>query len=367
MEQVSDHLMAFSVKQGHSDPEKGDDKPDVEQEERETPEEEPVEEQEPVRICFNRGHTSKVWSLAWSPDGMSIVSGSEDNTAQVWNGRTGKQIRLFRGHTACVTTVAWSPDGQWIASGGCDNIVFVWNARTGDIVTTYAQHTAWICNGLAWSPDGAWIASSSWDGTVHIWEAMTGKTRLCYNEHHGVVTSVAWSPNGTQVVSGGGYPECAIHVWNAATGQRSLLYKAHMQDDTGQRPALAEALGSDEEWVRGPSSLRSLAWSPDGRWIASVGLRNVFRVWNAQTGEDLIAKAQNRTVGSLAWSPDSTYVATGQRNGIDFWNIAAKKITVNYTSVSQYEVIALAWSPDRRAIATGVKSPRIGVWKVDIC
>lgn len=163
----------------------------------------------------------------------------------------------------------------------------------------------------------------------------------CYNEHQGVVTSVAWSPDGTQVVSGGGYPECAIHVWNATTGQRSLLYKAHMQDDTEQRPALAEVLERDDAWVRGPGSLRSLVWSPDGRWIASAGLRYVFRVWEAPTGEDLMAMAQNRTVGPLAWSPDSTYVATGQQNGIDFWDIAAKKITVNYPSVSHYPLTAL--------------------------
>lgn len=235
------------------------------------------------------------------------------------------------------------------------------------MVTAYTKQSAWIWNGLAWSPDSTYLASASWDGSVHIWEAMTGKTLIRYRDHRSIVTSVAWSPDGTRVVSGEGYPECAIHVWDAFTGKRCLLYKAHMQDKEDKRPILEEADTDAEVWQRGPSSLRSLAWSPDGKWIASAGLRNVFRVWNAQTGEDLIAEAQNRTNGPLVWSSDSTYVATGQQNGIDFWNIAAKKIALNYTPVSQYTITALAWSPDMKSIATSGKNPRIDVWKGDIC
>lgn len=334
--------------------------------EEEELEEQPIEQREPVRLCFNREHTSTVWSLAWSPDGTHIVSGSEDNTVQIWNGHTGKRIMVFREHTACVTAVSWSPDGQWIASGGCDKRVLIWNAWSGEVVTTYTKQSAWIWNGLAWSPDSVSIASASWDGSVHVWEAMTGKTNTLYREHRGIVTCIAWSPDGTRVVSGGGYPECAIHVWNAFTGQQLLLYKAHMQDSEGSRPILEDADPEVEAWQRGPGSLRGVAWSPNGKWIASVGLRDVFRVWDAQTGEDLIARAQNRTNGPLAWSPDSEYVATGQQNGIDLWHIAARKITLNVTPVSQYILTALAWSPDGKAIATGVKNPRIGVWKVEI-
>ncbi|HEU5384064.1 MAG TPA: hypothetical protein VFV38_52385 [Ktedonobacteraceae bacterium] len=332
----------------------------------EMPEEKRIEQREPVCVCVYRGHDSAVWSLAWSPDGVQIVSGGADTTAQVWNWRTGEQTSLFRGHKACVTAVAWSPDGQWIASGGCDNHVFVWHARTGEILTTYTKHTAWIGNGLAWSPDGRYLASASWDKSVHIWEAKTGKTCLRYQKHGGVVTSVAWSPDGTQVVSGGGYPECAIHVWNASTGHLNVIYKAHMQDTEGTRPLLKEVLTTDETWARGPDSVRSLAWSPDSRWIASVGLRNVFRVWNAQTGEDLIARAQNRTNGPLTWSSDSSLLATGSQNGVDVWNIEQKSVMLNYAPAKRDAVMALAWSPDMRALVAGGEHPHVCVWEVDI-
>ena len=333
----------------------------------ETLEEEHIEQQEPVSVCVYREHSATVWSVACSPDGTQIVSGGADTTAQVWDIHTGKQITLFRAHQACVTVVAWSPDGEWIASGGCDNRVYVWNARTGEIITTYTEHHAWICNGLAWSPDGEWIASASWDGSVHIWDAMTGKTSLCYLGHQGVVTSVAWSPDGTQIVSGGGYPECAIHIWNSTTGQLSFLYTAHMQDREGTRPILTEVFARDEvAWARGPGSLRSVVWSPDGRWIASVGRRNVFRVWDARTGEDLIARAQNRTDGPLAWSANSTYLATGKDNGVDFWDIRQKSILLNYTPVNRRSVTTLAWSPDMRTLVAGGEHPHICAWKIDL-
>ncbi len=335
------------------------------QEESETPAEELPRQQEPVRVRVYREHTQAIWSVAWSPDGTHIVSGSADATAQVWDWQTGKRHCLFREHQSCVTVVAWSPDGQWIASGGCDALIYIWNAQTGEVRTTYEKHQAWICNGLAWSPDGQGIASASWDGTVHVWEAMTGKTRFCYRGHQGVVTSVAWSPDGTQIVSGGGYPEAAIHVWNAMTGQQNVLYQAHMQDNANIRPIPQEVFADDEAWVRGASSLRSVEWSPDGKWIASVGLRNVFRIWDARTGEDLIARFQTRTDGPLAWSTQSNYLATGYQNGVDIWSIEQKRILLTYIPVRRQKLTTLAWSPDRRMFVAGGQNALISVCNIE--
>jgi WD40 repeat protein len=69
-------------------------------------------------LLMYHGHTNRIMSLAWSPDGKEIASGSADGTVQVWDASTGKTLLTYRGHTGFVGTVAWSPDGKDIASGG---------------------------------------------------------------------------------------------------------------------------------------------------------------------------------------------------------------------------------------------------------
>jgi WD40 repeat protein len=337
------------------------------EEEEEEKKEESIQQVEPSNRCVYRGHALPVFSLSWSPDGKQIVSGSADKTAQVWNCQTGKRTVLFKEHTASVNVVAWSPNGQWVASGGSDNRMFIWEAQSGNIITKYEKHAGWICNGLAWSPDGTLIASASWDSTVHVWEALTGKTRSIYRGHNGVVTSVAWSPDGTRIVSGGGYPECAIHVWESATGHLIYVYKDHMQDTEKIRPLPAALLKDeyDEAWGRGPSSVRSLAWSPDGQWIASVGLRNVFRVWNAQTGENRLALSQNRTIGSLVWSARSQFLSAASWDGLDVWKLDQKRVMSTYIPSNRSLLLAATYSPDHGSLAVGGLNPDICVWHIE--
>ena len=104
-----------------------------------------------------RGHTDSVASVAWSPDGMRIVSGSYDETIRIWDAVTGNCINTLVGHTDAVTSVAWSPDGMRIASGSSDDTIRIWDANTGDcqqIVSPSTEEQFWgIVKFIAWSPD----------------------------------------------------------------------------------------------------------------------------------------------------------------------------------------------------------------------
>src|SRR6266699_4405085 len=129
-----------------------------------------------------RGHIGGANSVAWSPDGRYIASGSGDGTVQVWDATTGATILTYGDHSWCVCTVAWSPDGRHIASSSNDGTVQVWDASTGAILLTYDGHADPV-NAVAWSPDGKCIASSSNDGTVQVWSTATGGNLLTYGSY----------------------------------------------------------------------------------------------------------------------------------------------------------------------------------------
>ena len=114
-------------------------------------------------------HTNEVNSVAFSPDGNTITSGSEDNAIRLWNADTGKHEQTLIGHTHWVSSVAFSPDGNTIVSGSEDNTIRLWDADTGKHQETLKGHNGGISS-VVFSPDGRTLASGSQDGTVLLWE-----------------------------------------------------------------------------------------------------------------------------------------------------------------------------------------------------
>jgi len=145
------------------------------------------------------GHTDTVNSVAWSPDGKTVASGSLDQTVKLWEVATGKLLATLQGHAGGIYSVAWSPDGKILASGPGDNTVKLWEAATGKLLTSLEGHTDTV-NSVAWSPDGKILASGSYDKTVKLWEA-SSTPGIDFAEYlHSrwvrfVGSEVVWEPN----------------------------------------------------------------------------------------------------------------------------------------------------------------------------
>ena len=284
------------------------------------------------------GHSDTVTSVAWSPDGQRIASGSYDTTVQVWNAADGGNVYTYSGHSDFVNTVAWSLDGQRIASGSYDKTVQVWNAADGGNVYTYRGHSDFV-KSVAWSPDGQRIASGSYDKTVQVWNAADGGNVYTYRGHSGSVITVAWSPDGQRIASGS--YDTTVQVWNAADGGNVYTYRGHS------------------------GSVTSVAWSPDGQRIASGSTDTTVQVWNAADGGNVYTyRGHFNSVNTVAWSPDGQRIASGSGdNTVQVWNAADGGNVYTYRGHSDF-VNTVAWSPDGKRIASGSYDKTVQVWQV---
>jgi len=244
------------------------------------------------------GHTNKVASAAWSPDGARIVTASADNTARVWDAKTGAQLALLQGHTGPVYSAAWSPDGARIVTASWDNTARVWDAKSGAQLALLG-HTGPIYS-AAWSPDGTRIVTASDDKTARVWDAKTGVQLALLQGHTGAVVSAAWSPDGTRIVTASS--DNTARVWNAKTEVQLVLIEGHTS------------------WVV------SAAWSPDGARVVTASQDGTARVWDARTGAQLAQlKGNIDAVLSAAWSPDGTRIVTAEADYVarvwDAWSL----------------------------------------------
>jgi WD40 repeat protein/energy-coupling factor transporter ATP-binding protein EcfA2 len=266
------------------------------------------------KLITRMTHDDDVYSVAFSPDGGWVASGSADGTARVWEAASGREVARMT-HDVLVSSVAFSPDGGWVASGSGDGTARVWEAASGREVARMT-HDGWVSS-VAFSPDGGWVASGSWDGTARVWEAASGR-EVARMTHYGWVDSVAFSPDGGWVASVS--RDGTARVWEAASG-REVARMTH--DDV----------------------VSSVAFSPDGGWVASGSEDDTARVWEAASGREVARMTHDDRVSSVAFSPDGGWVASGSEDGTArVWEAASGREVTRMTHDGV--VSSVAFSPD---------------------
>jgi len=149
---------------------------------------------------FLARHTKSVTAVAFSPDGTRILTGSDDNTARLWDATSGKVVAILSGHTNWVSAVAFSPAGTHVLTGSGDDTARLWDAATGKAVATLSGHTGSV-EAVAFSPDGTRVLTGSDDYTARLWDAASGKTVATLSGHTGPIKAVSFSADGTHVLT----------------------------------------------------------------------------------------------------------------------------------------------------------------------
>ncbi|MCU7244286.1 MAG: WD40 repeat domain-containing protein [Microcystis aeruginosa WS75] len=208
------------------------------------------------------GHDSYVYSVNFSPDGKTLVSGSDDKTIKLWDVETGQEIRTLKGHDDSVTSVNFSPDGKTLVSGSWDNTIKLWDVETGQEIRTLKGHDFYV-RSVNFSPDGKTLVSGSADNTIKLWNVETGQEIRTLKGHYALVNSVNFSPDGKTLVSGSA--DKTIKLWDVETGQEIRTLKGH------------------------DSFVTSVNFSPDGKTLVSGSWDKTIKLWNGSNGWGLSA------------------------------------------------------------------------------
>jgi WD40 repeat protein/serine/threonine protein kinase len=287
-------------------------------------------------------HTDVASSVAFSPDGKFIASGSASGGdhgvggVKVWDAQTCRELLSFKLYENAigVRSLAFSPDGKRLATAneGPRKPVIVWDAQTGHELLSIPGGF----KSVVFSPDGQRLASGFLPG-AKVWDAKTGRELLTLKAQRRSFCSVAFSPDGKCLAGGDAYG--AMKVWDARTGQQLLSLKGHSGD------------------------VRSLVFSPDGKRLASASDDYTAMVWDAQTGQEILSLKQAAGgVRRLAFSPDGKRLAGASfGNGVKVWDAQTGEELLAFSGHSD-EVLGLAFSPDGKRLASASADKTVKVW-----
>lgn len=244
------------------------------------------------------GHEDRIWSATFSPDGKHIATGSKDGTIRIWNASTSAEVRKITGDIGEIYSVAFSPDGKRLASGGSDGPVKVWDAFMGNELLALEGEDGKMVHTIAFNAEGTRIVTCRYRWfSACVWDASTGEKMKGIPGHRLGTSSVVFSPDGKQIISGG--YDAAVKIWDMSTGNELMMLLGHKDN------------------------VYAVAVSPDGKRIVSSSYHSA-KVWDTETGAELmtIAADRDQPIVNVAFSPDGKTIAGAggpQEGDISFW------------------------------------------------
>ncbi len=254
-----------------------------------------------VLVCEYSGHDTRPMSVQFDRSGTKILTAgwfekSEDaGSAHLWNATTGATIKVFAGHEGKLQFATFSPDGERILTGAADGTARIWNTTTGTCQHVLRGHQNYITKGT-WRADGKQVVTACKDGCARIFDTESGE-RIALLRHSAKVWHASFSPDGTRVVTTS--EDHTLRLWDSATGFEVRVLTQH------------------------DAPIVHASFDPTGKYLATAASDQTARIFEVATGQELaVLKHRHREVKSVTFHPDGkTLITLAGNDELRAWDI----------------------------------------------
>ena len=311
-----------------------------------------------VVLEFDPQQRPRLLGPVWSPVG-DLIASQERGAVNVWDSASGELLHSFGGlSTTTPYHVRWSPEGTRLAVLEFAGALKVWRVEDGEEISAFQAHDpipGALASRLVWSPDGSLLATYANDSLVKLWD--TEEWRLVHsleNETNSTVNSLSpidiavFSPDGRHIAVA---QPSSLRVWDTETGRQ--LVRWHPFPESTYRPHFG--------------SITDVAFSPQGRYLASVGLDRTAKVWDVEAGTQLLdIDIFLNYVLTVDWSPDGGQFATAGYDGRAIvWDRATGQEVARFEGHQRGAVLSLDYSPDGTHIVTSGRDGSVRAWDAE--